>query len=95
MTSNAPQEYFTKPVPVEAWQLSLENLALVAKWCKGYVKGESIRFTKPKSERSLLDSTDNSHYAVPGDYIVRIAGGFTVRKKRIFENTHVKGRKRV
>ena len=93
--TNTPEEFFTKPVPVEAWQLTLDNLPLVAKWCKGYVKGESIKFAKPKANRSPLDSTDNSHYAVVGDYIVRIAGGFTVMKQKVFETRHIKGRKRV
>jgi hypothetical protein len=90
--SKYPQEYFTRPVPVEAWQITLENLGDVAKWCRGYVKGESIRFAKPKEDRRPLDSTDNSHYAVVGDYIVRKGKGFTVVKPLIFERTHILGR---
>jgi hypothetical protein len=83
----SPTKYITKPVVVEAMQVSLENLADIAKWCGGYVRGESIRFTKPKQLRK--PNADNSHYAIVGDYVIKTNYGFTVMKPAKFELRHM------
>jgi hypothetical protein len=86
--SNAPQEYVTKPVLVEAWQLTEDNLPQVAKWCRGRVKGESITFAKIRDKSKVLGGQDNNHYAHIGDYIVRRAKGFELQRSATFEQGH-------
>lgn len=88
MADTSPVQYISKPTTIEAMQVSIENLTDVAKWCRGYVRGESIRFAKPKQLRK--PNADNSHYAITGDYIVKTKYGFTVVKAGIFEQKYAR-----
>lgn len=86
MGDKSPVQYVSRPVTIEAMQITLDNLNEVAKWCKGFVRGESIRFVKPKPLRK--PNADNSHYAISGDYVVRTKYGFTVVKPKVFEEKY-------
>ena len=89
MTDKSPVQYISRPTRIEAMQVSLENLAEVAKWCGGHPRGECIRFAKPKHLRK--PNADNLHYAIVGDYVVKTIYGFDVLKSVAFEKRFYKG----
>lgn len=86
MGDKSPVQYVSLPTKIEAMQITLDNLDEVARWCRGYVRGESIRFAKPKPLRK--PNADNSHYAICGDYVVKTVHGFTVIKSAVFEKKY-------
>jgi hypothetical protein len=87
--TNAPRQYVTVPKYVEAWKITEDNLAEVAKWCRGKVKGESITFPKIRDRSKVLNNgQDNNHYGRPGQYVVRLSKGFDLQQGVLFEKDH-------
>lgn len=80
----ASKEFVTKPFLVEAWQLHPDNLDMIASWCRGRVRGLSIVFPKIRDKSKPVDTTDNNHYAVVGDWVVRQSRGFVKMKNEEF-----------
>ena len=61
-----------KSIPVEAHQLTIDNLDYVEKWCGGQIKG--IRL--PLIDRIIAIHTEDGEYqAAISDYIVKTENG--------------------
>lgn len=74
------KEFISKPHLIEAWQLHPDNLDMVAQWCRGRVRGLSIVFPKIRDKAKPIDTQDNNHYAVIGDWVIRSGKGFVKMK---------------
>jgi hypothetical protein len=95
MTQLTSQEFVTIPVTVEAWRLELDNLDLVAQWCKGRRRGQSVIFPKIRNKAKLIDSQDNNHYAIPGDVVVKTSKGFIKMSGDEFEKRFTEASQRI
>jgi len=95
MTS--PRQYVTKPTFVEAWQIRVDNIKDVAKWCHGRVRGSSVIFPKIRNRGKPLQDTpkDNNHYALLGDYVVRVSNGFVRLSEEEFKSHYAPSGNRI
>lgn len=75
-----------KPVVVEAKRISIEHLYVVAKWCGGGVKGESL----PRDQRGIdIQTLEGEMRGEMGDWIIKgVNGEFYPCKPGIFEKTY-------
>ena len=74
-------KYRKNPVEIEARQLTINNMALLADWCDGVVLCK-----KPRIEIDTLEGTMTAHI---GDWIIQgVAGEFYPCKPAIFEQTY-------
>lgn len=78
--------YRKKPVIIEAYLLTTDNIEFVEKWCKGSIKGMSL----PLQERIIhIQTLEGEMTARIGDYVIRgIKGEFYPCKSDIFEATY-------
>lgn len=68
--------YRTKPVVVEAMQVTDQNIKEVAKWCGGHI---ATRYNFP---------VITPHYAKAGDWIIKEHGDFRRCKPDVFERLY-------
>lgn len=79
-------KYDRLPFSVEAVQITAENMAEVAKWCKGRVvdQGEKNSYVKVQVYRPI---TRRQTQGFVGDWLVKTEKGFKVYVDRSFQNT--------
>jgi hypothetical protein len=83
---NKPSKYTKKPVTIEAWKLTLDNLETVADWCGGHV----LRLQYLENETVLqIPTLEGVMTAEVGDFIIKgVAGEFYPCEPDIFEQTY-------
>jgi hypothetical protein len=89
MSSELSRRYVRKPFPVDAVQVSLDNMYAVAKWCAG----ELLFAKRPKSVepepyvkvRVINPMHDRQTMAFVGDYVLYANNTFKVYTRRAFE----------
>lgn len=65
-------KFTTRPISVEAYQLTTDNLDYIENWCNGQIKGTRL----PLIDRVIAIYTEDGEYqAAISDYIIKIGNG--------------------
>jgi len=87
------QQYTRKPFPVDAAQLTLQNLHEVAEWCKGTIEYVPTKMLGTMTDLPVIkiqgqgDNRGKEFTATLGCYIVELKGSFRVYKPQQFESS--------
>ncbi len=94
MTELTIKNYISKPTQVEAVQITPDNMASVAKWCKGEVltkkdeQGNIVKYIKVKVWRA---QNDNQSQGTVGTWILKRGTGFKVYTDKAFKAGYTDG----
>ena len=91
-----PETFIKKPVTIQAWRLTRDNIKQVAEWCGGQAEFEE-KPSDPTDVHWWLDipTLEGVMKGSLGDYVIRgVKGEFYACKPDIFEATYTRPTRR-